>query len=148
MKTLIKKELQVVAAEFGDERRSPLVAREDARAYSETELVSAEPVTVVLSEKGWIRAAKGLDIDAGKLSYKAGDAFKCAVQGRSNQSVVLLDSTGRTYSLAAHSLPSARGQGEPLTGRINPPSGASFAGAMASETALTASSGMLRLSLA
>jgi topoisomerase-4 subunit A len=131
--TLIRKELQAVAEEFGDARRSPLVSREEARAYSETELVSSEPVTVVLSEKGWIRAAKGFDIDPEKLGYKAGDAFKCAVQGRSNQSVLLLDSTGRTYSLPAHSLPSARGQGEPLTGRINPPSGASFAGALMGE---------------
>jgi len=90
---------------------------------------------VVLSQKGWIRAAKGTDVDPGKLGYKAGDGFLCAVQGRSNQSVVLLDSTGRSYSLAAHALPSARGQGEPLTGRINPPSGASFVGAMMGEDA-------------
>ena len=109
------------------------MSREEARAYSETELVPSEPITVVLSQKGWIRAAKGLDFDAEKLSYKAGDAFLCAVQGRSNQNVVLLDSTGRSYSLAAHNLPSARGQGEPLTGSINPPSGASFAGALMGE---------------
>jgi len=133
LKTLIKKELQAAVAEFGDARRSPIVAREEARAYSETEMLPSEPVTVILSEKGWIRAAKGLDIDPEKLSYKSGDAFKCAVQGRSNQQVVVLDSTGRTYSLPAHGLPSARGQGEPLTGRINPPSGASFAGAMMGE---------------
>jgi topoisomerase-4 subunit A len=133
MKTLLKKELLAAAEEYGDARRSPLVAREEARAYSENELVSAEPVTVVLSQKGWIRAAKGLDIDAEKLGYKAGDGFLCAVQGRSNQSVVLLDSTGRTYSLPAHALPSARGQGEPVTGRINPPSGASFVGALMGE---------------
>ncbi len=133
--TLMRKELLAVAEEFGDARRSPLVAREDARAYSETELVSAEPVTVVLSEKGWIRAAKGLDIDGAKLSYKAGDAFLCAAQGRSSQQVVLLDSTGRSYALAAHALPSARGQGEPLTGRINPPSGARFVGALMAEDA-------------
>ena len=133
MKTLLRKELLAAAEEFGDERRSPIVSRPEARAYSETELVSAEPVTVVLSGKGWIRAAKGLDIDPEKLGYKAGDAFLCAVQGRSNQSVILLDSTGRTYSLAAHALPSARGQGEPLTGRINPPSGATFVGALMGE---------------
>src|SRR5262249_37472420 len=119
--------------EYGDERRSPVVARDEARAWTETELVSVEPVTVVLSQKGWIRAAKGTDIDPEKLGYKAGDAFLCAVHGRSNQSVVLLDSTGRTYSLAAHTLPSARGQGEPLTGRINPPSGASFVAALMGE---------------
>jgi topoisomerase IV subunit A len=131
----MKKELQAVADEFGDARRSPLVSREEARAYSENELISAEPVTVVLSEKGWIRAAKGLDIDPEKLSYKSGDAFRFAVRGRSNQPVLLLDSTGRSYSLAAHSLPSARGQGEPLTGHINPPSGATFAGILMGEDA-------------
>jgi topoisomerase-4 subunit A len=136
MKTLIRKELQAIAEEYGDARRSPVVARSEAKAYSETELMSAEPVTVVLSQKGWIRAAKGTDIDPEKLGYKAGDGFLCAVQGRSNQSVVLLDSTGRTYSLAAHALPSARGQGEPLTGRINPPSGASFVGALMGEDSL------------
>ncbi|MBP6053194.1 MAG: DNA topoisomerase IV subunit A [Pseudomonadales bacterium] len=135
MKTLIKKELQALADEFGDARRSPIVSREEARAYSDTELVPSEPITVVLSQKGWVRAAKGLDIDAEKLSYKAGDAFLCAVHGRSNQNVVLLDSTGRSYSLAAHNLPSARGQGEPLTGSINPPSGASFAGALMGDDA-------------
>ncbi|HNC70645.1 MAG TPA: DNA gyrase subunit A, partial [Pseudomonadales bacterium] len=132
---LIRKELLAVAEEFGDARRSPLVEREEARAYSETELVSSEPVTVVLSEKGWIRAAKGLDVDGTKLSYKAGDGFLCAVQGRSSQPVVLLDSTGRSYALAAHALPSARGQGEPLTGRINPPSGARFMGALMGDDA-------------
>ena len=133
MKTLIRKELQAIAEEFGDDRRSPVVTRAEAKAYSETELMSTEVLTVVLSQKGWIRAAKGTDIDPEKLGYKAGDGFLCAVQGRSNQSVVLLDSTGRTYSLPAHSLPSARGQGEPLTGRINPPSGANFVGALMGE---------------
>ncbi|MFM7784016.1 MAG: DNA topoisomerase IV subunit A, partial [Gammaproteobacteria bacterium] len=130
MKTLLRKELRAAVEEYGDARRSPIVSRPEAKAYSETELLSAEPVTVVLSEKGWIRAAKGTDVDPAKLGYKAGDAFLCAVQGRSNQSVILLDSTGRSYSLAAHSLPSARGQGEPLTGRINPASGSSFVGAL------------------
>jgi topoisomerase-4 subunit A len=91
-------------------------------------LVSAEPVSVVLSEAGWFRAAKGHDIDATTLSYKSGDAFKFAARGKSNQPVVVLDSTGRTYTVAAHTLPSARGQGEPLTGRISPPSGATFEG--------------------
>jgi len=132
---LMRKELLAVAEEFGDARRSPLVEREEARAYSETELVASEPVTVVLSEKGWIRAAKGLDVDGTKLSYKAGDGFLCAVQGRSSQPVVLLDSSGRSYALAAHALPSARGQGEPLTGRINPPSGARFMGALMGDDA-------------
>src|SRR5690606_37375368 len=105
---------------------SPLVARAEARALPETDLLPAEPVTVVLSEKGWVRCAKGHDIDASGLSYKAGDAFNAAAPGRSNQLAVFLDSTGRSYSLAAHSLPSARGQGEPLTGRLSPPAGASF----------------------
>lgn len=116
----MRNELLAVADEFGDERRSPLTRREEARAFSETELLVSEPVTVVLSEKGWIRSAKGHDVDGASLSYKSGDRFLCAARGRSNQSVVLLDSTGRTYSLAAHSLPSARGQGEPVTGRLNP----------------------------
>ncbi len=86
----------------------------------------SEPVTVVLSEKGWVRAAKGHDIDPSTLSYKAGDGFMAAVRGRSTQLAVFLDTTGRTYSLLAHTLPSARGQGEPLTGRFSPPVGASF----------------------
>jgi topoisomerase-4 subunit A len=128
LKKLLRDELQQIADEFGDERRSPLVQRREARAFSEEELLSADPVTVVLSEAGWIRAAKGHDIDPAALSYKSGDAFKFAVRGRSNQSVVVLDSTGRSYTVAAHSLPSARGQGEPLTGRISPPSGATFEG--------------------
>ncbi|MCB1733039.1 MAG: DNA topoisomerase IV subunit A, partial [Halieaceae bacterium] len=93
-------------------------------------MVSADPITVVMSEKGWIRAAKGHDIDPGSLSYKSGDGFKMAARGRSNQPLVILDSTGRAYTLASHNLPSARGQGEPVTGRINPPSGASFEGMM------------------
>ena len=130
LKTLIKNELLAVAEKFGDERRSPLVARPEARAFSELEMVSAEPVTVVMSEKGWIRGARGHDIDPSSLSYKSGDSFKIAVRGRSNQPVVILDSTGRAYTVASHNLPSARGQGEPVTGRINPPSGATFEGMM------------------
>ncbi|CAD5375470.1 DNA topoisomerase IV, subunit A [Pseudomonas sp. OF001] len=126
LKKLVRQELLADAEKYGDERRSPLVARAEARALSETDLLPAEPVTVVLSEKGWVRCAKGHDIDAAGLSYKAGDAFKAAAPGRSNQFAVFLDSTGRSYSLAAHSLPSARGQGEPLTGRLSPPAGASF----------------------
>ncbi|MEJ2530934.1 MAG: DNA topoisomerase IV subunit A [Halioglobus sp.] len=130
LKTLIKKELLAVAEAYGDERRSPLVQREEARAFSEVELMSADPVTVVMSEKGWIRAAKGHDIDPAALSYKSGDSFKMAVHGRNNQPVIILDSTGRAYTVPSHNLPSARGQGEPVTGRINPPSGASFEGLM------------------
>lgn len=126
LKTLIKKELTADAEKYGDERRSQVVMRQEAKAFSETDLVSAEPVTVVLSERGWIRAAKGHDIDVEKLSYKAGDAFLSQAQGKSNQNVIILDDTGRAYSLQAHTLPSARGQGEPLSGRLNPPTGASF----------------------
>ena len=127
MKTLIRKELAADAEKFGDERRSPIVMRDAAEAMDEAELTPSEPVTVVLSEKGWVRAAKGHEINAAELSYKAGDGFRQAVRVRSNQQVVFLDSAGRSYSLAAHTLPSARGQGEPLTGRFNPPAGHGFA---------------------
>jgi topoisomerase-4 subunit A len=131
LRTLVKQEIKADTKKFGDERRTLLVEREAAQALDETELVPSEPVTVVLSEKGWVRAARGHDIDPGSLSYKAGDNFLAAACGRSNQQVVFLDSTGRAYTLAAHSLPSARGQGEPLTGRFNPPDGATFVGVMA-----------------
>ncbi|ENA33177.1 MULTISPECIES: DNA topoisomerase IV subunit A [Pseudomonas] len=126
LRKLVRDELIQDAEAYGDERRSPIVERAEARALSETELMPTEPVTVVLSEKGWVRSAKGHDIDATGLSYKAGDGFKAAAPGRSNQFAVFIDSTGRSYSLAAHSLPSARGQGEPLTGRLTPPPGATF----------------------
>ena len=126
LKKLVRKELLEDAETYGDDRRSPIVARAEARALSENELLPSEPVTVVISEKGWARCAKGHDIDATGLSYKAGDGFRAAAVGRSNQYAVFIDSTGRSYSLAAHSLPSARGQGEPLTGRLTPPPGASF----------------------
>ncbi|QLF93106.1 DNA topoisomerase IV subunit A [Pseudomonas sp. ABC1] len=126
LKKLVRQEILDDAEKYGDERRSPIVQRAEARALSENELVPSEPVTVVLSEKGWVRCAKGHDVDATGLSYKAGDGFKDAAPGRSNQSAVFIDSTGRSYSLAAHTLPSARGQGEPLTGRLAPPPGATF----------------------
>ena len=126
LKTLIRNELQADAEKYGDQRRSPLVERSAARALDETALFSAEPVTVILSEKGWVRAAKGHEVDVEALSYKAGDRFKSSAIGRSNEQAVFLDSTGRTYSLAVHQLPSARGHGEPLTGRIAPPAGTSF----------------------
>ena len=128
MKTLLVKEIGEAAETFGDERRSVLAAREEARAFAEEELLSTEPITVILSEKGWVRAAKGHEIDATELSYRTGDGFAQMARGRSNELLVFLDSTGRTYSLPAHTLPSARGQGEPLSGRLNPPSGATFAG--------------------
>ncbi len=130
MKSLVKKELQAAAEEFGDERRSPIVSRGEAQAFNEMDLLGSEPVTVVISDKGWIRAAKGHDLDPTALSYKSGDKFKLAAQGKTNQQVILLDSTGRSYALAAHTLPSARGQGEPISGRLNPPSGATFEGVL------------------
>ncbi len=126
LKTLIKKEITADAEKYGDERRSPVVSRTESKAFTEMDLVSTEPVTVVLSEKGWIRSAKGHDIDAENLSYRSGDSYFMSVAGKSNQQVVFIDSTGRSYSLAAHTLPSARGQGEPLTGRLNPISGSTF----------------------
>ena len=126
LKKLVRQEILADAEKYGDDRRSPIVARAEAKALSETELMPTEPVTVVISEKGWVRCAKGHDIDATGLSYKAGDGFKTSAPGRSNQYAVFIDSTGRSYSLAAHSLPSARGQGEPLTGRLTPPPGATF----------------------
>jgi topoisomerase-4 subunit A len=130
MKTLIRKELMADAEKFGDDRRSPIVARGAAAAMDEAELTPSEPVTVVLSEKGWVRSAKGHDIDPAELNYKAGDGFRQAVRLRSNQQAIFLDSAGRSYSLSAHTLPSARGQGEPLTGRFNPPAGHSFVAAL------------------
>jgi topoisomerase-4 subunit A len=126
LKKLIKDELLADAKKFGDPRRSPLVAREAAQALDETELVASEPMTVVLSEKGWVRAAKGHDIDAAALSYRDGDSLLGAVKARSNLQVAFLDSSGRSYSSAVHTLPSARGNGEPLTGRFTPTPGASF----------------------
>ena len=126
LKKLVRQEILDDAEKYGDDRRSPIVARAEAKALSENELMPTEPVTVVLSEKGWVRCAKGHDIDATGLSYKAGDGFKTSAPGRSNQYAVFIDSTGRSYSLAAHTLPSARGQGEPLTGRLQPPPGATF----------------------
>ncbi|MFT7289279.1 MAG: topoisomerase-4 subunit A [Halieaceae bacterium] len=135
LKTLIRKELLAIADKFGDERRSPLVQGAEARAFTELELMTADPVTVVISEKGWIRAAKGHEVDPTSLSFKSGDAFKLSARGRSNQAAVVLDSTGRAYTIATHNLPSARGQGEPLTGRISPPSGAGFDGLLFGDTA-------------
>ncbi len=128
LKTLIKRELKAVAETHGDDRRAPITEREEAKAFSELELTTSDPLTIVVSEKGWIRAAKGHDIDPASLSYKSGDGFRFAARGKSNLPTVVLDSTGRAYTLPTHQLPSARGQGEPLTGSINPPSGATFEG--------------------
>jgi len=123
---LIRKELERDAEKYGDDRRSPIVARDAAQALETTALISNEPLTVILSEKGWIRAAKGHDIDVGSLNYRSGDGFLDAVKCRTTQPVYILDSTGRAYSTSSHDLPSARTQGEPLTGRLNPPPGSLF----------------------
>ncbi|MEN8212921.1 MAG: DNA topoisomerase IV subunit A [Pseudomonadota bacterium] len=133
MKTLIRKEIQADAEEYGDERRSPIVQRGAAEALGETELAPSELVTVVLSEKGWVRSAKGHEIDAVGLNYKGGDGYLDSVRMRSNQPAVFLDSSGRCYSVSAHTLPSARGQGEPLTGRLSPPAGAAFVAVLGGE---------------
>lgn len=126
LSSLIKKELLADAETYGDDRRSPLIERGEAKAISEHELTPSEPVTIVLSDMGWVRSAKGHDIDPTSLSYKAGDSFRSAVKGKSNQPVVFIDSTGRSYALEPLSLPSARGQGEPLTGKLTLPPGASI----------------------
>lgn len=126
LKTLIKKEILADAEKYGDDRRSPLVERGESKALSEKELVPSEAVTVVVSEKGWARCAKGHDIDPTALSYKAGDSYLASAKGRSNQPAVFLDSSGRAFSCDAHSLPSARSQGEPLTGRFNLVGGETF----------------------
>jgi topoisomerase-4 subunit A len=130
LKTLIKTEILEDAEAYGDERRTLLVEREAAQALDETQLVASEPVTVVLSQAGYARAAKGHEIDPTSLNYRSGDSFLASAQGRSNQLAMFVDSTGRVYSVLAGTLPSARGQGEPLSSRFNPPDGAAFCGAM------------------
>ena len=130
LKTLIKSEILEDAESYGDARRTIIVEREAAQALDETQLVASEPVTVVLSKRGWARAAKGHDVDALALSYKSGDGFLAAARGRSNQLAMFIDSTGRVYSVLAQTLPSARGQGDPLSGLFKPPDGAEFCGAM------------------
>ena len=123
---LIRKEIERDAEKYGDERRSPIVSREAAQALDTTELIANEPVTVILSQKGWIRAAKGYDIEVESLNYRAGDGYLSAAKGRTTQPAYVLDSTGRVYCITTHDLPSARSQGEPLTGRLNPPPGSLF----------------------
>ncbi|MCG5511915.1 DNA topoisomerase IV subunit A [Ectothiorhodospira shaposhnikovii] len=130
LRNLVRDEIAADAEKFGDDRRSPIVERAAAQALDESALIPSEPLTVVLSRMGWVRAAKGHEVDAAGLSYKSGDGFLSASPGRSNQQAVFIDSTGRTYALAAHTLPSARGQGEPLSGRLSPPDGARFVGVM------------------
>ncbi|MEQ9452859.1 MAG: DNA topoisomerase IV subunit A [Pseudomonadales bacterium] len=129
LRTLIKNELLAIADDYGDERRSPLVQPDvDAIAFSEEDLLTNDPITVVLSEKGWARAAKGHEMDPKELNYRGGDSFAQAAKGRTNETLVFVDSHGRAYNMAPHTLPSARGQGEPLTGRFKPPAGAKFVG--------------------
>jgi topoisomerase-4 subunit A len=131
LKTLIKKEIQADAEKYGDARRSRLVDRAPAQALDETALIPSEPVTIVLSKNGWVRVARGHEIDPVEMSYKSGDEFAAVARGRSNQLAVFIDSSGKTYALPAHSLPTARGQGEPLSGRLKPSDGARFVGVMA-----------------
>jgi topoisomerase-4 subunit A len=133
LKTLIRKEIQSDAEKYGDARRSQLVDRAPAQAMDETALIPSEPVTIVLSKNGWVRVARGHDIDPVEMSYKSGDEFAAVARGRSNQLAVFIDSAGKTYALPAHSLPSARGQGEPLSGRLKPSDGARFVGVMAGD---------------
>jgi topoisomerase-4 subunit A len=130
---LVREELLQDAEEYGDARRTKLIEREAAQALAETDLIASEPTTVVLSRLGWVRAAKGHDIDARALSYKSGDEFQAAARGKNLQQAVFIDSTGRAYSLDAHQLPAARGYGEPLSGTVDPPDGATFAAVMIGE---------------
>jgi topoisomerase IV subunit A len=134
LKTLVRDELIADAEEFGDERRSVLVQRAAAQALAETELITSELVTVVLSEKGWVRSAKGHEINAQELGFRSGDSFLAAARGRSNQLAIFFGADGRTYSLPTHTLPSARGMGEPLAGRLTPPDGVPFVGVMLAAT--------------
>lgn len=126
LKTLVKKELIQDGQIFGDDRRSPIIERVDAKALTEQELTPTESVTVVLSDKGWVRCAKGHDIDVEGLSYKAGDNYLCSAMGKSNQAAVFIDSTGRAFATDSHTLPSARSQGEPITTRFNMAPGATM----------------------
>jgi topoisomerase-4 subunit A len=133
LKTLIRKELTADAEKFGDDRRSAIVQRNSAQALDESELLPTEPLTIVLSESGWVRAAKGHDVEPESLNYRTGDRYATSVKARSNQQIVFLDTTGRSYSLSAHTLPSARGQGEPLSGRLQAPADARFVAVLAGD---------------
>lgn len=133
---LIRTELLADAKKYGDDRRSPIVQREEAKALSEKELLPSEAVTVILSEKGWVRCAKGTDVDGNSLQYKAGDGFKSAASGRSNQYAAFIDSSGRSFAAEAHDLPSARGQGEPLTTRFALVAGENFEHVLMAENQL------------
>jgi topoisomerase-4 subunit A len=133
LRKLVRDELLTDAEEYGDERRTKLVERDAAQAIAESELLASEPTTVVLSRLGWVRAAKGHEIDARSLSYKTGDEFQALAKGKNLQQAVFIDSTGRAYSLDAHTLPAARGYGEPLSGTVDPPDGATFAAVLIGE---------------
>lgn len=135
LKNLVKKEIQADKELYGDNRRSPIVSRVPAQALREEEIIAAEPITVVLSQQGWIRAAKGHDVSGENLSYRAGDAFLMQATGKSNMQAILIDSEGKSYSIPAHTLPSARGQGEPLTKFLQPSQGATFVAAVLDESA-------------
>ncbi len=126
MNTLMKKEILAAAEQYGDDRRSKLVVRSEAKALTQKDLVPSEPVTVVVSDKGWARCAKGHDIDAAAMNYKSGDSYLCSAKGRSNRPVAFIDSSGRAFTTDAHTLPTARSQGEPLTGRFNLATGVTF----------------------
>ncbi len=128
LKSLLKRELHELAREFGDDRRSPIEQVEDSKAFDEEELISNDPVTIIVSERGWVRSAKGHEIDPTELTYRDGDGFRHYARGKSNELALFLDTSGRFYATPAHSLPSARGQGEPLTGRFKPKDGADFVG--------------------
>ena len=130
LKTVIKKEIEADAKLFADDRQSEIKEAKEAKVIDEKSLITSEPVTIVLSEKGWVRAAKGHDIDPTSLNYKSGDNFKQMSQGKTNQLTVFIDSSGRCYSLPSHSLPSARSFGEPVSARLTPPDGVSFEGVM------------------
>ncbi|MDG2061371.1 MAG: DNA topoisomerase IV subunit A [SAR86 cluster bacterium] len=130
LKTLVKKELKEDSELYGDERKSPLIEREEATAFNETELLTSDPVSIILSKRGWVRVAKGHDIDLETIKFREGDSFLSWVKGRLNQNAIFLDSEGKSYTLPIHTLPSARGQGEPLSGTLNMSSGATFAGVL------------------
>ena len=130
LRSLVRDELLADAEEFGDPRRSPLTERDAAKAMEHHDMIPAEAVTVILSQKGWIRAAKGHEVDAAALNYRAGDGFLCAVRGKTNDLLIAIDSAGRSYALAAHTLPSARSFGEPLSSNFTPEAGAFFCGLM------------------
>jgi topoisomerase-4 subunit A len=133
LKTLIKSEIKRDAAQYGDDRQSPIVERDASQALDTTALITNEPITIVLSQKGWIRSAKGHDIDPVTLNYRSGDSCLGSALGRTTQPVYVLDSTGRVYMTTTHDLPSARSQGEPLTGRFKPPAGSLFNAILAGE---------------